>query len=76
MNNTMLGCSAERARDRAQGVLAKQTRRMDPSPLADEPIGAARLRISQTSPTDNDISANEPNFRKRSQSGNRSENNA
>ena len=69
------GLFGRRARDTAQGVLAKRTRRIDPSPGGRRPNGPARLGISQTNPTDNDISANEANFRKRSQSGKSNENN-
>src|ERR1700730_2622006 len=40
-----------RARDTAQGVLAKRTRRIDPSPVGRPTQRATRLRISQTNTT-------------------------
>ena len=55
------GLFGRRAPDTAQGVLAKRTRRIDPSPVGRPTQRATRLRVSQTNPTDNDI------FRKQSQ---------
>src|ERR1700730_1110743 len=68
-----------RARDTAQGVLAKRTRRIDPSPVGRPTQRATRLRISQTNTTNQRTMIFCPNkanyLRKRSQSGKSNENN-